>query len=394
MLAKPTRGVAPFDCAKLDELMTQSGIDVLLATSKPNIQYLMGGYRCSFFGSMDAIGISRYLPIFIYFRGRPDLAGYIGGDIESFDHANGAFWTPHVSVKVMNLSGAVQEAVDYVRSVGLPARTIGVEPGFLPMDAAAALGKALPSSELVDFVVGLERLRAVKSPAEIAMLREASDRVVQSMLATIAQIQPGMTKAEIIEQLRREETARGLNFEYCLLAVGRSFNRGTSDQVVEAGDVISIDSGGNFSGYIGDLARMAVVGEADAELEQLLGLVDAVQQAARGAVRAGAIGSSLYDAANACLAGIDHKMHFVAHGMGLIGHEAPRLSAKAPIPYPAYDSDLPLQSGMILSIETSLPHATRGFIKLEDTIVVTDSGYEALGDFARGWNVCGVATAN
>jgi Xaa-Pro aminopeptidase len=394
MLGKPIRGTAPFDSAKLDELMTQSGIDVLFATSKPNIQYLMGGYRCSFFGSMDAIGISRYLPIFIYFRGRPDLAGYIGGDIETFDHANGAFWTPHVSVKVMNSLGAVQEAVDYVRSVGLPAHTIGVEPGFMPMDAAAALGAALPASQLVDFVVGLERLRAVKSPEEIAMLRQASDRVVDAMLATISYIKPGMTKGDIIEQLRREETARGLNFEYCLIAVGQSLNRGYSDQVVEAGDVISLDSGGNYAGYIGDLARMAIVGEADAELEQLLGHVEAVQQAARGAVRAGAIGSTIYDAANACLASIDHKMHFVAHGMGLIGHEAPRLSAKAPIPYPAYDGDLPLQSGMILSIETTLPHASRGFIKLEDTIVVTEVGYEALGDFARGWNVCGQATTN
>jgi Xaa-Pro aminopeptidase len=78
-------------------------------------------------------------------------------------------------------------------------------------------------------------------------------------------------------------------------------------------------------------------------------------------------------------------MHFVAHGMGIVSHEAPRLTSSGPIPYPADDANEPLEAGMVISIETTLPHA-RGFIKLEDTIAVTADGYEAFGDSARGWN--------
>jgi Xaa-Pro aminopeptidase len=80
-------------------------------------------------------------------------------------------------------------------------------------------------------------------------------------------------------------------------------------------------------------------------------------------------------------------MHFVAHGMGLIAHEAPRLTATGPIPYPDKHANRPLESGMVLSIETHLKHPDVGFVKLEDTVAVTDSGCEAFGDWGRGWNV-------
>ena len=112
------------------------------------------------------------------------------------------------------------------------------------------------------------------------MLRKASEGITEAMLATIAWAGEGTTKAEIIEGLRREETNRGLQFEYCLLTLGASHNRAGSAQAWRPGEVLSIDSGGNYHGYIGDLCRMGVLGEPDAELEDLLAEVDAVQQAA------------------------------------------------------------------------------------------------------------------
>jgi Xaa-Pro aminopeptidase len=77
--------------------------------------------------------------------------------------------------------------------------------------------------------------------------------------------------------------------------------------------------------------------------------------------------------------------------MGLISHEAPRLTSSGPVPYPADDAERPLEAGMVLSIETTLGHPRRGFIKLEDTVAVTDAGYEAYGDRGRGWNRGGTA---
>ena len=72
--------------------------------------------------------------------------------------------------------------------------------------------------------------------------------------------------------------------------------------------------------------------------------------------------------------------------MGIISHEAPRLTSKGPVPYPGDDAERPLESGMVVSIETTMLHPRRGFIKLEDTVAVTESGHEAFGDVGRGWN--------
>ena len=80
-------------------------------------------------------------------------------------------------------------------------------------------------------------------------------------------------------------------------------------------------------------------------------------------------------------------MHFVAHGMGLIPHEAPRLTATGPVPYPDKHAKRPPETGMVLSIETHVKHPDVGFVKLEDTVAVTNSGWEAFGDWGRGWNV-------
>jgi Xaa-Pro aminopeptidase len=109
-------------------------------------------------------------------------------------------------------------------------------------------------------------------------------------------------------------------------------------------------------------------------------------------VRAGARGGDVYAAAEPALAASPHgkDMHFVAHGMGMVSHEAPRLTDAGPVPYPADDADLPLEAGMVLSVETTLPHA-RGFIKLEDTVAVTQTRAEGFGDRGRGWNPGGAA---
>jgi len=151
---------------------------------------------------------------------------------------------------------------------------------------------------------------------------------------------------------------------------------------------MSLDSGGNYKGYIGDLCRMGILGEPDAELVDLLGAVAEVQEAARRPIRHGAQGGEIIAAGQACVAASPHRaqLDFVAHGMGLISHEAPRLTSRGPVPYSAYDATRPLESGMVVSIETAILHPKRGFIKLEDTVAVTDAGYEAFGDTGRDWN--------
>ena len=387
------QNTAPFDTERLDRLMDDAGMDVLLVTSKHNVQYLLGGHRAFFFESMDAMGLSRYLPVLVYPKGARQKAGYFGHRMEGFQKENDPFWVSESQTNSSGTVDAMQKAIDYARKLGAKPRRIGAELAFLPVDAGTALRNAFPDSEIVDALFVLERLRAVKSPEELRKLRIASERVIESMLAVIANHGPGATTRELTEALRREETNRGLTFDYCLITAGSSLNRAPSEQKWGKGDVLSLDSGGNYHGYIGDLCRMAIHGEPDAELEDLLAEIESIQRASMKPIKPGARGSVVYAAAEPLVHKSKHHnhMHFLAHGMGLVSHEAPRLTATGPVPYDAYDADRPLERGMVVSVETTLQHPQRGFIKLEDTVVVSDSGFEIYGEGGRGWNRGGTA---
>lgn len=380
----------PFNTRQLDELMEAESVDALLVTSKHNVQYLLGGHRFFWFDYMDAVGVSRYLPVFVYFRGAPDASCFVGNAMEGFQIENEPIWVPRIKAEAWGVRDAMNFALDAVRErLGTRAR-LGIEPSFLPVDALPVLEER-GSYELADAEFLLERLRARKTGAELDLVEQASDRTVESILEVFGGLEPGMTKRDAVERLRIAEVERGLIFEYCLVSAGPNFNRAASDDRLEEGDVICLDSGGNYRGYIGDLARMGVLGSPDAELEDALAEVDAVQQAARSAIGAGALGRDVIAAGDARLAKsrFAERLAYVTHGMGLVSHEAPRITATGPVPYPDTDADAPLQPGMVLSVETTLWHERRGFIKLEDTVIVTDDGFRAVGDIGRGWNVCG-----
>ncbi|NNM74028.1 M24 family metallopeptidase [Enterovirga aerilata] len=379
-------GKPPFAQDRLDELMAEAGIDVILATSRHNTRYLLGGYSFFFFSGFDSIGISRYLPIVVYFRGRPDQAIYVGNAMEGFEKELGKFWTPEVHARTWSSLEAIEAAIGYIRARAPKGAAIGIEPAFIPADATDALKSQLLGYSLVDGQRVLELLRAIKSEEELALVKTASESVVSSMLAVMRTHGPGNTKNDLVRSLIAEETKRGLAFEYCLTSAGTSLNRSPSDYVLKEGDIYSLDSGGNYGGYIGDLCRMAVLGDPDEELQNLLGEVLDIQAAARGAVADGAPGREIYVAAEARIARSPHRdeVDFIAHGMGLVSHEAPRLASN--FSYPPDDAGRSLRAGMVISIETAIKHPRRGFIKVEDTVAITHAGQvEGFGDSGREW---------
>ena len=381
------------DLGRIDRLMEAAGIETLVVTSKHNVQYLLGGYRFIFFAAMDAIGHSRYLPVVIYRRGRPDSAAYIGNRMEGGEHANAPFWTPEVQAACWGTTDAAARAVAHLKALG-GTGAIGIEPAFLPADAWQILAAGVGAERLVPATRMLEEMRAIKTPAELALLRQASELITDAMQATMAVAGAGWTKHRIIEELRRQETLRGLHFDYCLLTLGASHNRAGSDQAWRPGEVMSMDSGGNFGGWIGDLCRMGVLGEPDAELEDLLARIEAVQQAAFAQVRPGVTGGDMIAAGETALraSGVAAFTDFFAHGMGLITHEVPFLMTDHPVSYEGVDAGRALEPGMVLSVETTMQHPTRGFLKLEDTLAVTAEGHEMFGARGRGWNRGGGAS--
>jgi Xaa-Pro aminopeptidase len=385
---EPTSAKGPFDQGKLDALMDSAGLDLLLTTSKHNVQYLLGGYRYHFFVHQDAIGTSRYLPVVGYVKGAPERSFYIGNGYEwMHQQAIPALWVAEARNVTWSSQEAALEAANFTRARGLEQATIGVEMAFLPWDAGQALRQALPQANLLDATLTLEELRSVKRPDELEMMRLGAERTVESMLQIMDEAPPGTAKEDLLRSLRLAEIARDLDFDYGWITTGTAHNRmpwrGSWDQ----GDIMSIDSGANYRGYITDMTRMAVMGEPTVEQSRLLSEIDSVLMAARHEVRNGAIGDEMFVAAETarqeCSAGKD--IIFTAHGMGLTSNEAPRLTSTGVAKYAPSHRSQPLRSGMVLSIEAEVAGGL-GYVKMEDTVVVTDGGWNAYGDFGRGWN--------
>ena len=106
-----TAAAAPFDAGKLDRLIDEAGLDILIATSRHNVQYLLGGYRFFFFDVMEAIGTSRYLPVFVYQKGHPENTAYIGNRMEGFERELGRIWTPVVKTESWGTTDAISLAI-------------------------------------------------------------------------------------------------------------------------------------------------------------------------------------------------------------------------------------------------------------------------------------------
>ena len=107
--------------------------------------------------------------------------------MESYEQELGKFWMPTCrSRRHWGNVDAMQLAVDHIKKLGDAVRRIGVEIGFLPADAEAVLREGLPDVEIVDALFPLERLRAGEDAGGARLSAEASERVVDSMLAVFA----------------------------------------------------------------------------------------------------------------------------------------------------------------------------------------------------------------
>ena len=233
--------------------------------------------------------------------------------MERGEHANRPFWTPSFHPAASGTLDAAAIAVEHLQQHRQGRRADRHRAGAsCRSDALAAARPSGWRARASSTRPGCcERLRAIKTPAELGKLREASELITDSMLATIGWAREGTTKAEIIERLRREETGRGLHFEYCLLTLGaepqpRRLRRRPGSPARCSRSIRAATSRATSA----ISARMGVLGEPDAELQDLLAEVDAVQQAAFAKVRAGALGGDVIAARRGGAAGgAERRLH-------------------------------------------------------------------------------------
>ena len=266
---------------------------------------------------------------------------------------------------------------------GLESGKLGVVPRRLRMLELKYLEEALPEVEIVSAQPIISSLRMVKGDHEIELMGEAARIAECALTATLSAIKPGVTEKEIASKLVGRLLHHGSDPElpfFPIVAFGpNSANPHAvpTSRELNTGDLVLIDWGANVDGYYSDITRTFAMGDIHPELEQIAEFVRKANAAGRSAVKAGATASSVDQAARKVIdeAGYgEFFIHRTGHGLGIEAHEDPYISQ--------YDKTI-LHPGMTFTIEPGIYLPSRGGVRIEDDVVVTEDGCKSLTHLPR-----------
>lgn len=236
-----------------------------------------------------------------------------------------------------------------------------------------------------DLLVGIELvpsknlvspLRMVKTPEEIEVIRQACGISDAAFDHVKRLIQPGVTELDIaieIDFFMRRQGA-GVAFETIVVSGHRSArpHGRAADKKLEKGDFVTMDFGARYQGYNSDMTRTIVVGEATDRHREVYGQVLKAQLAALEMMRPGMLARDVDRRAREVLdeIGLAHYFgHGLGHGLGRLVHDAGRLGT---------GSDDVLEPGQVWTVEPGVYIEGFGGVRIEDDVVITDSGIDIL----------------
>ena len=276
-----------------------------------------------------------------------------------------------------------------VQALGLSGKRIGVETEHMRLLEYNFIRAGAPSAEFPDASETLGLLRLRKEPQEVERMRKAVKIAQAALEATLPLIKIGMTErelaAELVVQLLHNGSDAGLPFTPIVSGGPNSANPHASptDRKLQAGDLLVIDYGAAFDDYVSDITRTFAVGEVDAEFEKIHKIVQEANATGRAAGKPGVPCAEVDKAARGVIeqAGYgEYFRHRTGHGLGMEGHEHP---------YMRGDNMQLLEPGMAYTVEPGIYLPGRNGVRVEDDVVVTETGSESLSDLPREMRVVG-----
>ena len=273
-----------------------------------------------------------------------------------------------------------ESALKHIHSLGL--QRVGIEEESVSVMLAEEYRKAIPGIELVPMQQYMTIIRSVKEPEELALIRQAANVADEGWAMIQDRIRPGVSEKDLALELEfhmRRRGADGVSFQFIVASGIRSaLPHGiASDKLIEAGDFLIFDFGNLVGGYCSDMTRTLVVGTADEQQQEVYQTVLQAQQTALAAVKPGITGQELDAIARNIIETAGYGPYFghgLGHGVGIEIHELPHIN---------HLGTVPLRPGMVITIEPGIYLPDRGGVRIEDLVVVTETGYEVLSHSSK-----------
>lgn len=285
---------------------------------------------------------------------------------------------------VIRKRSLAEEVAEVAKGAGV--RRVAVQSDYLRVDERSTLAKALGARSLKDVSGLLAGLREIKDDSEIRLIRRAVKCQQEALAACLDQIEPGrQTESDFGALLEYEMRRRGAESESFPAIIAAKANgskphyRPSPKVKITRNQPLLIDWGARVEGYCSDLTRTFAVGRFPRPVREIYRVVLEAQLAAIAAIRPGARLFEVDAVARDIIAKAgygDHFGHGLGHGIGLNVHEQPGLSYRA-------DRKAELRPGMVTTVEPGIYLPGIGGVRIEDDVLVTESGHTVLSSFPK-----------
>jgi Xaa-Pro aminopeptidase len=387
---------------RLQELMKREGLDAVVATCPENVTYLSGFWAMS---QWVRRGPQAYVLVpkegqdgcIVANSGLLDLVpdqdiwikdirryGYFQVDADPAATLDAADERQQQLFETMAFKGSVEALVAAIKEKGFGRGKIGLDEMGITPQCMDQLNSLLPEATFVRSFALFERVRAVKTPGEIAILRQAARNTERAIDAALAVAKHGVTEREMLRafnaSLAQNDTAAVVG---CIGFGTRSAlsNVQPSDRALKPGDLIRFDVGGRYRHYRSDMARGAVSGEPDSKVAKYYSAVEKGVLSAYDIIKPGLPVAELFTHVVQTVRreGIPHfKRSHVGHGIGVDGYDPPNISDTS--------ADV-LAEDMVVCVETPYYELGFGGVQVEDMIRVTKTGAESLMTLRSGLRI-------
>lgn len=334
--------------------LDSTGADVLLVTRPTNVRYLTG-----FSGSLPALILGDGDELIVDARYAVQVGAGVAG----------------VDVSVVDSSSKVWPgALERVRG-----RRVAVEGHVLTVVQHEQL-RRVARTIVTDGLV--ERVRQVKDADEIEHLRQAVHLTDVALESLVGRIREGMTEYELAGHIEMCQYAAGgeVSASPIIACSGprTALAHGApSGRTLSRGEPVMVDVGTTVEGYRADTTRTFHLGEPSGEFREVYGVVLEAQLAGLDAVAPGRTGREIDEVARSVIARAgyaDAFGHSLGHALGLDYHEKPLFG---PL------DETVIEPGMVMTVEPGIYLAGRFGVRIEDQIVVTETGAENLTTFGK-----------
>ena len=345
--------------------------DALLVTHLPNIRYI-----CGFTGSA-AILLVENSRATLFTDSRYTLQA------RQEVHDASTIIAPHGLLRA--LGEALKARRGTIRLAFSPAQLTVAQKDALQLTVGARL-RWLSAPDLI------ERLRAVKDAAELALMRQSARLISDVWSSAVRNVKPGVSELAVaadIERSMKLQGASGPSFETIVASGPRSAwpHARPTPKLLRKNELVVLDQGAILRDYCSDMTRTVFLGRSavgaragvrsNNKLRSLYAAVLEAQEAAIAAIRPGVSAASVDAAARKVFKrlGLDRYFtHSTGHGLGLEIHEMPRLGRA---------EETVLQQGMVVTVEPGVYIERLGGIRIEDEVLVTSRGAEVLTSASR-----------